>query len=323
MKSKHSIQKRSRKTQKKVQKKTGSKSKSKPKSNCAPLLNGRTAFSGTCYNKDTLIQIKNAYNKNSKTPILDTDPQEIWNTLRLRLSQKCETEDCWLEEITDPSVRRQLDEIIFAPDHPKEWYKNPNEWLSNIDIEAVLQQYEMSHPQFKLLGPSSIDYDTQLSENGGKCVWEDLCRLSLDRLIDRGKTNLGISFNLDKHDEPGSHWVSMFVDTENGVIFYYDSALNPTPKEVSRLTKEIVRQGKSLDPPINFKCYKNRRAHQRTNTECGMYSLFFIITFLTGQPEYNPKAPKMTIQEKIDLFTKQSIPDKYVQKFRNIYFTSP
>jgi hypothetical protein len=112
----------------------------------------------------------------------------------------------------------------------------------------------------------------------------------------------------------------MFVDHPSAVIFYYDSALNPTPKEVKRLHKEIRKQGAMLDNPVKFKCYKNRHVHQKTTTECGMYSLFFIITFLTGQ---TASKQNMTIQDKLDLFSKETIPDSFVKELRTMYFNRP
>ena len=48
-----------------------------------------------------------------------------------------------------------------------------------------------AYPDFKLLGPSAIDYDSKPYGENGKCVWNDLCRLSLQNLIYRNKRKLG------------------------------------------------------------------------------------------------------------------------------------
>lgn len=252
--------------------------------NCSPIVEGKTVSKNTCFTNDALTKIKDAFNKNNgpDNQIAETEPRQLYEALRTRLVQ-CGSEDCWLEQIKDPKVRQQLDQILFAPDQPLEWKENPDEWLSNFDIEKVLQQYEIAHPEFKLLGPSSIDYDTKLPEEGGKCVWEDICRMDLKDLTARKKRKLGIVFNLDKHDEPGSHWVSMFVDLDKHLIFYYDSALNETPPEIVRLKDTIMQQGGQVHPPISFKYMTNKKAHQRTNTECGMYTIYFIISMLTGK----------------------------------------
>jgi hypothetical protein len=290
------------------------KTQSSFKMNCTPIVNGKSPVQGSCYTTDTLNKIKEAYNKKyPKQSIKSTIPNDVWNELRNKLPQ-CKKEDCWLELVDDIKLKKMMDNLLFAPDRPREWLSNPNEWLSNYDIDAVLNKYQISHPHFKLIGPTPIDYDTIVND---KCVWNELCKLSLQKWIDNGKTDFGIVFNLDDHDESGSHWVSMYVSTKDKLIFYYDSAANPIPDEIIRLKNEIIDQGKRLTNPIKFKFLYNRNTHQRSNTECGMYSLFFIITFLTGKTEFDPS---MTLKDKIELFMKKRIPDKYVEKYRNIYF---
>jgi hypothetical protein len=332
------------------------------KMNCNPVVKHKTLTKDTCYTPHILAKIKTAYNENHpKDKIKATFPEDVLYELRKRMTN-CKKEDCWLEQIKDAEMHRQIDDLIFAPDQPKEWKNDPDEWLSNFDIAAVLRQYEKSHLHFKLLGPSSIDYDTIISndgdhddhENNGsdpkKCVWEELCRLSLADLIEHKKRKLGIVFNLDKHDEPGSHWVSMFVDFDHALIFYYDSALNEIPSEILRLKEEIIKQGKELASPIYFKFIHNKHMHQQSNTECGMYALFFIITMLTrsvepiakkrgseptggehmqaqttsrarkGKIGFDFSDQEMSIHDTTDLFLNNTIPDKYVKEYRNIYF---
>jgi len=48
-----------------------------------------------------------------------------------------------------------------------------------------------------------------------------------------------------------------------------------------------------------------------------MYSLFFLITMLTGKTEFKNN---MTMKEKIHLFKSGRIPDKFVEKYRKKYF---
>ena len=300
------------------------------KMNCSPVAKNNRVVEDSCFTPDALEEIKNAYNRNrgGNDIIVSSKPTQIWSELRQRLKQ-CTTEDCWLEEIKNDEIRRKLDKTLFAPDRPSEWEQNPVSWLSNYDIAAVLRQYEDSNPEFKLLGPSAIDYDTKLGDN--KCVWDDLCNLSLEKLTNSGKRKLGVVFNLDKHYQGGSHWVSMFVDLDKQTIFYYDSAVNPVPREVSRLKREIIQQGKQLTPPINFHYIQNDYSHQTTNTECGMYSLFFIITWLTqkvhsavlnkSQDEMiGGKRIKISFEELIKMFTKPGINDQMMIRFRNKFF---
>lgn len=288
------------------------------KVNCSPVVKNRQIVPTTCYTPDAITVIKNAYNKEHPTdPILATLPKDIWVEMQKRFTH-CSKEDCWLEQIKETKLRKQLNQMIFAPDQPPEWKHEPNAWLSNIDIENVLNQYEVSHPHFKLLGPTPIDYDAKdTTKNNGECVTKELCAIKISDLHKKGKYHLGIVFNLDDHTGEGLHWTSMFVDIEHALIFYYDSALYPVPREVTRLKNEIIRQGKSMSPPIHFKYKRNKNTHQKTDGECGMYSLFFIVTFLTNETEF---MKNMTLDQKMDLFCKKRIPDKYVEKYRKIYF---
>lgn len=296
------------------------------KMNCNPAVKNKTISKNTCYTRDALLQLRDSYNQNHDDKIHSSNSKKIWNSFRNKLDH-CSKEDCWLDEIKEPKLKQQLDDILFSPDRPNSWDKNPVSWLSNYDIGAVLKQYELAHHDFKLLGPSAIDYDAKPYGEEGKCVWNDLCRLSLQNLYNRGKRKLGIVFNLDKHNEPGSHWVSMFVDLDEKLMFYYDSALNSVPHQVSKLKREMIKQGKKMDPHIPFKYMQNEYAHQSTNTECGMYCLFFIITFLTKELETQQKEDSMTGGKKrvttkdiIKIFTKPGINDELMVSYRNKYF---
>lgn len=293
------------------------------KMNCNPVVE-KTKLQNSCYTPEALEHVKHAYNSSHEDKVLAIETEEVWEELRDKITE-CPREDCWLDQIKDPDTRVQLDNVLFAPDRPQEWDKDPVSWLSNYDIEAVLKQYERSHPEFKLLGPSAIDYDTKL---GDRCVWDDLCRLSLSNLIRRNKRKLGIVFNLDKHDGPGTHWVAMFVDLDDSKIVYFDSALNSVPHEVSRLKREIIKQGRQLDDPIHFEYIQNKVSHQNTNTECGVFCLYFIITMLTRKldPDMNRQLcgnssrKKKDFNEVLKIFMNKGLTDDMMVRYREKYF---
>jgi len=196
-------------------------------------------------------------------------------------------------------------------------------WFGNY---KVAKQYETSHSEFKMIGPTMIDFDTRLPEEGGKCVLEDLCKFDLARFIRSKKTKIGVVFNLDKHDQSGSHWVSLFIDIENKFLFFFDSADNAIPREIwqenpkgeqTPLVNRIIEQGKTQG--IEFRFYNNKgHSHQNSNTECGMYSLFFIITMLTGETPFTKGV--MSIEKRRELFLKKRIPDKTIFGYRKLYF---
>ena len=289
--------------------------------NCSPTVKNKRVLKRSCMPGSVLIRIRDEYNKDHPKDRIstgNTNYKQLWIALYMRLSD-CQTESCWLKQIDNTTLRQQIQDEIFAPKHPEEWQKNPNEWLSNFDIMKVLKQYERTYRNFKLLGPTTIDFDLRPNVMGGSCVSNELCQISLRDLRNRGKTKIAIVFNLDKHTGSGTHWMSAFIDLDEKFVYYFDSAANPVPEEIKTLVKRLQKQARELTPsPIRLKYYTNvPKNHQRTSTECGMYSLFFIITMLTGEIEFDKS---LTLAEKLTLFSKVQIPDKYVEKYREKYF---
>ena len=156
--------------------------------------------------------------------------------------------------------------------------KTPDEWLSSVDILNVMKQYEAAHPNFEFLGPSPIDYDKHVLY--GECVWEELCNFDIKRYIRRNVNKIGIIFNLDPHYKEGSHWVAVYIDIKKQHIYFFDSYGEPPHRQIKKFMNLVTRQGKSLD--INFTQYENKKRHQYSDSECGMYCLYFIISLLEG-----------------------------------------
>ena len=307
-------------TNRKRQKQSIRKTKKKSM-NCSPMVAGKTVSSESCMTGHILQKIKSEYNHTHRdNPIAAKTPKKILKELRQHLSH-CSQEDCWLHQIKDEKLRKKIEKFIFAPKHPREWKYNPNEWLSNYDIYNVLTQWEETNPNFEFIGPSFIDFDAPLQQQKkGSCVDTDLCKFSLEQQIHAGRNKIAIVFNLDKHDQSGSHWVSLWIDIDDHFIFYFDSAGAKIPPEIMRLVSRVQKQGSELARPIKFRFYENHpMEHQYSNTECGMYSLFFIITMLTGKTD---DRVFKNCQSKIAFFKRHRIPDKYVENLRWKYFNN-
>jgi hypothetical protein len=300
------------------------KTKKFMKMNCNPAVKNKTPIKNSCFTPDVLNNIKTAYNKYHPNNIIKTsNHKQIWLELKDRLST-CKKEDCWLKEIKDDNIKNKLIKNIFAPYQPKEWKNNRNAWLSNYDILHVLHQYEISNNNFKIIGPTPIDFDSRPNDMNGQCVWEDLCDFSLENFMKKykNKRKIGIVFNLDKHNQGGSHWVSMFVDLEDNFIFYFDSAGDKIQPEIENLANAIIKQAFELPESIVLEFHQNYPVeHQMGNNECGMYSLFFIVTMLTNEID-EPSNKKIfnNYREKIEFFKKERITDKYMNKYRDIFF---
>ena len=292
------------------------------KMRCSPIVAGKSVSKESCYTDDTLLQIRDAYERtHPDQPRIKGSPVQILKELKDRMKAKCETEDCWLE-LLPKTQREYVDKYVFAPDQPKEWKSNPDEWLSNYDIIKVLKQYEIAYPNFRFLGPSPIDFDKHIKKSTNSsptCVEETLCQFSLSKCMEDKKEKIGISFNLDDHEGPGTHWVSLYIDIPNKTMFYFDSALFDTPPEITEFVRRIMKQSDEAGLGIQFD--KNAIQHQMSNSECGMYSLFFIITMLTQRWGGNGKR-RYTIAQLVRLFKDHRLKDSVVSNFRHKYFNS-
>lgn len=306
----HRKQKQGKRTTRRVQDKTVL--------NCHPAA--RPLHPHTCQTPESLLWMKRAYAKRTGRSLRASRPADIYQELKSTLAPVCgnKREDCWLEQV-DPADKRQIQSAIFSPYQPTEWRKNPHEWLSNYDIANVLRQYEEAYPEFCFLGPSPIDFDKRVHHN--QCVEASLCQLDVNKLMERGKRQIGIVFNLSEHDEDGSHWVSLFVDLRQRFIFYFDSAVTrgeTCPPEIQALVDRIRAQAAACGMTLAF--HENRLQHQRGNNECGMYSLFFLITLVTERCVLVKHGRKMTLKDKLRLFKRRTIPDAFVHQFRAKYF---
>jgi hypothetical protein len=291
--------------------------------NCHPSLkkHNKKVLDHSCLTADALHMLKDSFNKHYPDKKIETsDPKQIWHNLHNKIPE-CDKETCWLSSIPDTHLQNKLKTELFTPFQPSEWKHNKNAWLSNHDIDKVLKQYKS--PEFIHLGPTPIDFDKKKTD--GQCVWNELCKLSLATEYKKGVRKIGIIYNLDTHRGPGTHWVSMFINfaEENGekpFIFYFNSTSQRMPSPIHDLIERLQTQWMEFKG-TKFHVYKNTRVkHQRSNSECGMYSLFFIITCLTRKTDLMPDKV-LSINDLVELFAgKHRIDDHYVAKFREIYF---
>jgi hypothetical protein len=276
------------------------------KLNCHPAV--KRDNNETCLTKEVLLQIKTDFNKDHPdSPILSDRPLLIWRELKSRiLNDECNDDRCLLKEIDDPTKRHAALKSLFAPEHPPSWLKNRVEWLSNEDIDKVMAQYEQTFKDFKYLGTTSRDYDFKFAD--GTCVEDQLCKMNLQQLMKSGKQRFASVFNLDTHNESGSHWVSFFVSVPHKLIVFFDSAKGGIPTEIERLRDAFITQGKQNGIDFIFKT--NTSDHQQGNTECGVYSIYFIVEMLRSI-------------DNVEKFMKGNIPDKEMEEQRYKFFNAP
>lgn len=276
------------------------------KVNCSPKDN-KEVKNFTCYTDKSLLILRDKWNNRHPDAKINTnDTRLIHKLLSKYLSNVCNKESCWLKQNLDFGQLSEDFKESFAPESPNEWKQNPNEWLTSIDIIKVMKQYEKAYKCFDFMGPTPIDFEKKQINN--KCVWEELCNFNLKDQINEKKTKIGIIFNTDTHDKPGKHWISMFINIKTHKIFFFDSVGNTAPVEVMEFVDKIKYQGEQMNPKIKFEFDENHPVeHQYGDTECGVYSIFFIIHMLED---------KLTSH----YLKTHILKDEYMESFRKIYF---
>lgn len=176
---------------------------------------------------------------------------------------------------------------VLRPPMPAAWKSDPDMWLDSNNITDVMNQYEHAFPEFEFMGPFPIDfaapdpYSGAAGGSGGiatqkRCLMTEICELRVQKALANGTKAIGIIYNLDPHFKSGSHWVANFIDIPNHRCYYMDSYGQKPPPQIEKFMKWLTTQ----DPKMRLE-YNSRRL-QFSNSECGMYSMYFIIQMLHG-----------------------------------------
>ena len=255
-------------------------------SRCSPARYANYKTAGSCLMLDDLVAIANRLDINIDPTCTTTTT--ILDRIHSVMGTKSGEETYWIASPavrTDAALSRRLREA-FRPVHPSSWITNPSMWLSTTDIRSVLEQYELSHPHFALIGVFPRDFATLTSESGRtQCISPPMCELSVAMLRSRDKSEFGIVFNMDRHDQSGSHWTACYGcidDTKSSRlgIWYYDSVGRAPPVEIKRFMVTFANDAKASGLP-HFPVGINDIRKQFENNECGVYAVFFIVTCLT------------------------------------------
>lgn len=298
---------------------------------CAP---SKKYIDSSCFTLDSLKKIANSYNQRNTNKI-DTsiEKDKLVKELENKLSDKCSDQTCWLRlDFIKELDNEDIDINTFRPEGPTKKY----EWLSTTHINDVIEQYQTIHKDFLFLGAIPYDFD-DLPILG-------ISDMKFDELEKQGKTKIGVIFNLDEHYKDGSHWVALFTDLNKNQVYFFDSlGKNPMKrirKFINRITKYIynkkyhqklhinniidkikntknipenkrkdyIKSNKYLKHILEdeFDIRYNHIQHQFENSECGVYSINFIIRLVCG--------------ESFDSIINNITNDKEMNSNRKIYF---
>ena len=258
--------------------------------NCSPANKSKDH---TCYSKDQLIKIASSLNQKKNAGIgLNKSKNVLWESIRKILFPVCTTEWCWLDHV---DADKEMKKLTFRPEMPTEWIKNKYEWLSTTDIQEVMVQYEKQYTNFRFFGPVPVDCP--------KDIYCELTDLDIKKLKSNGVDYIGVVFNLDRHDQSGSHWVALYINIPRSLITYYDSTASEPPEYIKYFINMVgIKLG-------NHAYEYNKKRHQYGGRECGMYSMNFLIESLKGK----------TLKD----FESKQITDREVNLLRNYLYRPP
>lgn len=242
---------------------------------------------GSCFTLQALQNMVHAYNKEAKEhnwnnqgkyPIvtISNDKATLVRDLThaLKITKNCDDQTCWITQsflqYLDPKDRKDITHKTFRPKISQKRFI----WLSSTNIDEVMGQYEEKYPNYKFMGALPINFDA-LPQLGIK-------NLNPDEMLSKGKSRLGFIFNLDEHWQSGSHWISLFVDLEKSEIYFSDSVGKAPPERVVNLIRRLAKwmyRKYRIPPTVRY----NKTKHQKKNSECGVYSINFILRLLKGE----------------------------------------
>jgi len=269
---------------------------------CAPNVSFQD---GSCISLEGLIAMANAYNEIYDEQIKLYDNIETLNPSKYkthlvkefskRLKDICDDQKCWVKtvfnKILENSLKNELSKYTFRTNGPEGQFT----WLNTFNINDIMGQYEKKYKDFKFLGANPIDFADLNME---------ISNYDIEKSYKTGKSKLGVVFNLDEHYKSGSHWVGLFSDLDKGKVYFFDSYGISPEKRIRQYMRKLAKYCESRGKTIDSR--HNKIRHQFKNSECGVYSVNFIIRLLHGE----------TFEE----ITENITTDTEINKCRNEYF---
>ena len=288
-------------------------------------------------NKEADISLNKNHVKQKPIPLSAfVDRESLIAALTRHFEPKCgktnamskHSGQCWLnqsvvkdqKQTLSTSASKLLYEALqnaYKPHKPISWKKNRREWLDTYDILNVMKQYEAKYTTFEFLGVFPVDFAKKISTPttvgvAATCVVQEMCHFDISDLKARGKNSFGIIMNLDRHDQPGSHWVACYCcfdpNSKKYGICYYDSGGNKPPEPIADFIKTVVRQ---INDKTHFRVKYNNVRHQFKNTECGVFSILFVTLCLKNQHLTYHATRKLIVRDK---------EDKKINKLRDHFY---
>jgi hypothetical protein len=230
---------------------------------------------------------------------------------------KCDSESCVLtnnefKEFVEKKnkydiVSKEL-EISFKAKGPRD----TTDLLNNINIDETLLRWSREYDHFYNCPFSMIDFkkiDNEFNKTnmanivtGSKKHWDPVLKQSKEKC-----TTFACVLNTDISSGRGKHWICVFIDCRYDIwtIEFFNSSGNCPQKCIVEWMETQKHYLKQIHENV-ITVVVSQFVHQKSNTECGMYALFYIRSRLDDVP--------------YTLFMKNVIEDDEVTEFRKYVF---
>ena len=221
---------------------------------------------------------------------------------KLKQIYNCDSESCLLNQ---GEIRNVIGETVVQ-DQLKTRFKPPGpwdtfDWLSNFHIDDVLDQVSKKHADKNFL---HIPYQMRDFEQAKT----ELSNIDFVQKYKLGVRCFGIVFNTDLSSGGGKHWFCIYGDMSKNpmTIEYFNSSGELPLTEIEiwmKKTKHLLERG--LNKPV-YDIIVSRVQYQNDSHSCGAYSLYYILSRLSGAD--------------VSDFKKNYVNDKLMHEFRKHLF---
>jgi hypothetical protein len=203
-------------------------------------------------------------------------------------------------------VKRDV-EVRFKPKGPRD----NTDLLSNYDIDGVMRKWAYKFETFYPCPFAMMDFETNGDQFGEFCF-----KSMLEGKLGFGGTRkkfdcFGCVVNTDVSSGRGKHWVAVFVDCRKPSVWhveYFNSVGNPPPKPMikwmERTKSDLYKHGGGSAEVLSIPV--TDVDHQESQTECGLYSLYYIRRRIENTPH--------------TFFQTKIVPDDAMTEFRKHIF---
>jgi hypothetical protein len=273
------------------------------------------SFKGVCSSDETVKKIASVFDVSK-----ENSPKEILEAAKKETS--CSNEICVLrskkviEKVGDHKITKEI-ASNFKLNGPVDITL-----LSNINIDdAILNQWMDAFPDFFNMGFTMSDFDLKQIRHDDvfniKNLEPDrtgngLGSVSIVNILNptsKFKTAASV-LNTDVHSGAGKHWMAMFIDARKKEItieFFNSSGNVPQINFKSWMSAAATLLTSSFPGKTVKEVIVTRMMHQHSQTECGVYALFYIWARLNGIP--------------YESFKNSRVPDELMLEFRQHLFS--